>query len=48
MTRPLLSLLAATLTLALLGACAQIPPTDRDLNAEAIKQMSYWGGEPGF
>ena len=39
---------AAGLMLAIMAGCAQLPPTDRDLNAEAIKQMSYWGGEPGF
>jgi hypothetical protein len=42
-------LLFAAFALAVVGGCATYPPpTDRDLNAEAIKQMSYWGGEPGF
>jgi hypothetical protein len=42
-------LLCVALTLTVVGGCATYPPpTDRDLNAEAIKQMSYWGGEPGF
>ena len=34
--------------LALVVGCAQTPSKDRDLNAEAMRQMSYWGGEPGF
>ena len=38
----------AGLALVALAGCAQVPATDRDLNAEAMKQMSYWGGEPGF
>ena len=41
-------LLAAALIAMLATGCAQVPPSDRDLNAEAIRQMSYWGGEPGF
>jgi hypothetical protein len=26
--------------------CAQAPAVDRDLNAEAMDQMSRWGGSP--
>jgi hypothetical protein len=40
--------LCAAFALVVVAGCAQTAPRDRDLNAEAIKQMSYWGGEPGF
>ena len=40
-------IVACVLTL-VVGGCAQTPVKDRDLNAEAMRQMSYWGGEPGF
>jgi hypothetical protein len=35
------------LVLALLSfGCAQAPIVERDLNAEAMDQMSFWGGSP--
>ena len=37
-----------TLILATLGGCASNPHSGRDLNAEAIQQMGYWGNDPGF
>lgn len=40
--------LAAGLVTLCLAGCAQQPPRERDFNAEAVKQMGYWGGEPGF
>ena len=48
-TRRLPALMAAGLVVALVAGCAQAPPAgERDLNAEAMRQMGYWGGEPGF
>ena len=39
----------AGLALALLFVgCAQTSSRDRDLNAEALRQMSRWGDEPGY
>lgn len=48
LARRLGALVSAGLVLALVSGCAQTPPKDRDLNAEAIRQMGYWGGEPGY
>ena len=47
LSRRCIVITACVLTL-LVAGCAQAPVKDRDLNAEAMRQMSYWGGEPGF
>ena len=41
-------LLAACLVASLSVACTQTPAKGRDLNAETIEQMGFWGGSPGM
>jgi len=49
LARTRLALLISGLVLALFSAgCANTSSKDRDLNAEAMRQMGYWGGEPGY
>ena len=36
----------AALILVEATGCAQIPPSNRDLNAEALQHMGYWGNDP--
>jgi hypothetical protein len=46
--RKLAALVVAGWLLATVTGCAQNPSRDRDLNAEAIQQMGYWGNDPGY
>ena len=41
-------MLAVWAILAASTGCAQVPAKGRDLNAETIEQMSFWGGSPGY
>ena len=42
------ALVTAGLVLATVAGCAQGPARDRDMNAEAMQHMGYWGNDPGF
>ena len=49
MVRGLPAFLVVALALVMLSAgCAQTAPKTRDLNAEAMHQMSRWGDSPGM
>lgn len=49
MVRGLPAFLVVGLALVMLSAgCAQTAPKTRDLNAEAMHQMSRWGDSPGM
>ena len=47
MNKELLASLVLGLAFAILAVgCAQTAPRERDLNAEAMQQMSWWGDFP--